>query len=63
MFRQWRRQSRMLVCWKRQAWARTHGQKGGQLWKRQAVMEKTGSYGKDTGSLEKTGTYGKDGHL
>ena len=53
----------MLVYCKRQAWARTHGQKGGQLWKRQAVMEKTGSYGKDMGSLEKTGTYGKDGHL
>ena len=44
---------------------RTHG----HLWKRRAVMEKTGSDGKD-GQLwkrrtlmEKTDTYGKDGHL
>ena len=43
--------------------------KDGQLWKRRAVMEKTGSYGKD-GQLwkrrtlmEKTNTYGKDGQL
>ncbi len=53
---------------------RTHGHghlwkfKDGQLWKRRAVMEKTGSYGKD-GHLwkrrtlvEKTDTCGKDGH-
>ncbi len=46
----------------------TYG-KDGQIWKRRAVMEKTGSYGKD-GQLwkrrtlmEKTDTYGKDGHL
>ena len=45
----------------------TYG-KDGQLWKRRAVMEKTGSYGKD-GHLwkrrtlvEKTDTCGKDGH-
>ncbi len=45
----------------------TYG-KDGQLWKRRAVMEKTGSYGKDgqlwkrRALMEKTGTYGKDGH-
>ena len=46
----------------------TYG-KDGQLWKRRAVMEKTGSYGKDghlwkrRTLMEKTGSYGKDGHL
>ena len=41
----------------------------GQLWKRQAFMEKTGSYGKDRhlwkrrAVMEKTGSYGKDVHL
>ncbi len=46
---------------------RTHGH--GHLWKRRAVMEKTGSYGKDghlwkrRTLMEKTDTYGKDGQL
>ena len=46
----------------------TYG-KDGQLWKRRAVMEKTGSYGKDgrlwkrRTLMEKTDTYGKDGQL
>ena len=73
----------ILVYWKRRARTRGHGQtdtdrrtvltdsygKDGQLWKRRAVMEKTGSYGKD-GQLwkrrtfmEKTDSYGKDGQL
>ena len=39
----------------------------GHLWKRRALMEKTGTYGKDghlwkrRALMEKTGTYGKDG--
>ena len=53
---------------------RTHGHGqtdsfDGQLWKRRAVMEKTGSYGKDgqlwkrRAVMEKTDSYGKDGQL
>ena len=66
------------VYWKTRARTRGHGQadtdtdtygKDGHLWKRRAVMEKTGSYGKDghlrkrRTLMEKTDTYGKDGHL
>ena len=62
------------VYWKTRARTRGHGHtdtygKDGQLWKRRALMEKTGSYGKDgqlwkrRALMEKTGTYGKDGQL
>ena len=65
------------VYWKTRARTRGHGQadtdtdtygKDGQIWKRRAVMGKTGSYGKDghlwkrRAVMEKTDTYGKDGH-
>ena len=52
--------------------ARTDGHpdtKDGQLWKRRALMEKTGTYGKDghlwkrRALMEKTDGYGKDGQL